>query len=166
MNIKKRQFWLQYIENSWKRRSVLWLSGVRRVGKTCLCQSLQNVEYFDCELPSTRREMENPEAFLESCQSKRIVLDEIHRLGNPSELLKIASDHYPEIKVIATGYGRPAHGADPACVGRRLPTAIRRKQKKPKRIQHLGPKVLQPLCSIAGTHTSIRVAPPIGTSRR
>ena len=103
MNIKKRQFWLQYIEDSWKRRSVLWLSGVRRVGKTCLCQSLQDVEYFDCELPNTRREMENPEAFLESCQSKRIVLDEIHRLGNPSELLKIAADHYPKIKVIATG---------------------------------------------------------------
>jgi len=47
--------------------------------------------------------MEDPEAFLESCKSKRIVLDEIHRLVNPSELLKIAADHYPHIKVIATG---------------------------------------------------------------
>jgi len=103
MILKKRHFWLKHIEDSWNRRSVLWLSGVRRVGKTCLCQSLPDIEYFDCELPRTRRGMEDPEAFLESCQSERIVLDEIHRLANPSELLKIAADHYPRIKVIATG---------------------------------------------------------------
>jgi len=30
-------------------------------------------------------------------------LDEIHRLPNPSELLKIASDHYSDVKIIATG---------------------------------------------------------------
>jgi predicted AAA+ superfamily ATPase len=30
-------------------------------------------------------------------------LDEIHRLDNPSELLKIATDHFPETKVVATG---------------------------------------------------------------
>jgi hypothetical protein len=32
----------------------------------------------------------------------RVVLDEIHRLGNPSELLKIAADHYPDVQVLAT----------------------------------------------------------------
>jgi len=31
------------------------------------------------------------------------VLDEIHRLPNPSEMLKIAADHYPRTRVIATG---------------------------------------------------------------
>jgi len=30
-------------------------------------------------------------------------LDEVHRLDNPSELLKIAADHYPDLKIIATG---------------------------------------------------------------
>ena len=103
MRIKKRRFWLKLINDLWQKRSVLWLSGVRRVGKTCLCQSLPDVLYFDCELPRTRREMEDAESFLESHNGKRIVLDEIHRLGNPSELLKIAADHYPETKVIATG---------------------------------------------------------------
>src|SRR5439155_4436163 len=34
---------------------------------------------------------------------RRIVLDEIHRLPNPSEMLKIAADHYPRTRVIATG---------------------------------------------------------------
>ena len=61
-----RQFWHSRIENVWKRRSVVWLSGVRRVGKTCLCQTLPNIEYFDCELPRVRRLMEDPQAFLDS----------------------------------------------------------------------------------------------------
>ena len=32
-----------------------------------------------------------------------IVLDEIHRLENPSEVLKIAADHFPHLRVLATG---------------------------------------------------------------
>ncbi len=47
--------------------------------------------------------MEDPQAFLDSVKNKKIVLDEIHRLDNPSELLKIAADHYPKTHVIATG---------------------------------------------------------------
>ena len=90
------------IERCW-RRPVLWLSGVRRVGKTCLCQSLSDVEYFDCELPRDRRLMEDPQSFLEDLRGRRVVLDEIHRLVNPSELLKIAADHYPDVRIIATG---------------------------------------------------------------
>jgi len=31
------------------------------------------------------------------------VLDEVHRLQNPSELLKIAADHFPSVHVLATG---------------------------------------------------------------
>ncbi len=98
-----REFWRNRIEASWKRRSIVWVSGVRRVGKTCLCQTLPNVEYFDCELPRVRRLMEDPQAFLDSVGTGRIVLDEVHRLPNPSELLKIASDHYPQIQIVATG---------------------------------------------------------------
>ncbi len=99
----ERQFWRDRIENAWKRRSVVWLSGVRRVGKTCLCQTLPSIEYFDCELPRVRRLLEDPQAFLDSIGSGRIVLDEVHRLPNPSELLKIAADHYQQIQVVATG---------------------------------------------------------------
>ncbi len=98
-----REFWRNRIEASWKRRSIVWVSGVRRVGKTCLCQTLPNVEYFDCELPRVRRLMEDPQAFLDSVGTGRIVLDEVHRLPNPSELLKIAADHYPQIQIVATG---------------------------------------------------------------
>lgn len=98
-----RDFWSNRIEEAWEHRSIIWLSGVRRVGKTSLCQSLKDMLYFDCELPSVRRQLEDPELFLEQQNNKRIILDEIHRLDQPSELLKIAADHYPNIKIVATG---------------------------------------------------------------
>jgi len=99
----KRRHWLNQVETAWRRRSVLWLRGVRRTGKTTLAQSLPNAEYFDCELPRVRRAMEDPESFLRGLSGKRVALDEIHRLGNPSELLKIAADHFPGVRVLATG---------------------------------------------------------------
>ena len=99
----KRRFWIDLIEHEWRERSVVWLAGVRRVGKTYLSQSLPDIEYFDCELPRTRLMMEDVEGFLEGMNGRRIVLDEIHRLKNPSQLLKIAADHFPDVRVLATG---------------------------------------------------------------
>ncbi len=99
----KRSYWIQEIEGEWRRRSIIWLSGVRRVGKTFLSRSFDQIEYFDCELPRVRRQMEDPESFLKALRGKRVVLDEIHRLRNPSELLKIAADYFPETRLLATG---------------------------------------------------------------
>jgi hypothetical protein len=101
--IKRRNFWLGLIESAWRKKSIIWLSGVRRSGKTFLCKSISNIEYLDCELPRVRRRLEDPESFLADHAGKKLVLDEIHRLMNPSEILKIAADHYPDIKIIATG---------------------------------------------------------------
>ena len=98
-----RPFWTRRIFSAWQRRNVVWLKGVRRVGKTILARGLPDVEYFDCELPRTRREMEDPEAFLRSLEGRTVVLDEVHRLPAPSEILKIAADHYPTTRVLATG---------------------------------------------------------------
>lgn len=81
---------------------MLWLAGVRRVGKTVLCQSLEKTEYFDCELPSVRRMLRDPEAFLERLRGKTVILDEAHRLPDPAEVLKIAADHFPDVRVLAT----------------------------------------------------------------
>lgn len=99
----QRPFWQEMIEKAWEQKTIIWLMGVRRVGKTSLCQSLSGIEYFDCERPRVRQLFEDPEGFLEIQKGKRIVLDEIHRLDNPSEVLKIAADHYPTTKIIATG---------------------------------------------------------------
>jgi len=90
-------------EELFKEKSIIWLTGVRRAGKTFLCKSFENIDYFDCELPRIRRMMEDPESFLESFRGRRIALDEVHRLSNPSEILKIAADHYSDIQIIATG---------------------------------------------------------------
>src|ERR1700682_1758288 len=99
----QRHFWLKLLDEGWKARSIVWLAGVRRVGKTCLCQSLSDTEYFDCELPRVRRLIVDPQSFLDGLRGKRLVLHEIHRRPNPSELLKIAADHYPHTRIVAIG---------------------------------------------------------------
>lgn len=99
----RRKLWIEAVEQAWERKSVLWLAGIRRAGKTFLCHSLESIDYYDCELPRTRRLIEDPEQFLRERRGRRLALDEIHRLGNPSELLKIAADHFPDTKVLATG---------------------------------------------------------------
>ena len=99
----QRSFWKNLIEQAWAEKNIIWLMGVRRVGKTSLCHSLENIEYFDCERPRVRQLFNDPEGFLEANKGKRIALDEIHRLDNPSEVLKLAADHYPTVSIIATG---------------------------------------------------------------
>lgn len=98
-----RHFWTALVERAWSTRSVCWLQGVRRAGKTVLARALPHADYYDCELPSVRRELRDPERFLEGHPDRRVVLDEIHRLDDPSELLKIAADHHPHVRVLATG---------------------------------------------------------------
>ncbi len=68
-----------------------------------MCLALPDIDYFDCELPSVRRRLADPELFLRDLAGRRVVLDEIHRLPDPSELLKIAADHFPGTRVLATG---------------------------------------------------------------
>ena len=99
----KRPFWRELIDQAWQQRSIIWLMGIRRIGKTSLCKSLPDIDYFDCELPRIRQLFDDPEGFLANHSGKHLVLDEIHRLDNPSEVLKIAADHFPETKIIATG---------------------------------------------------------------
>lgn len=52
-------------------KSIVWLAGVRRSGKTTLAKQLQGDDYFN--------------------------------LANPSQVLKIAADEFPRLRVLATG---------------------------------------------------------------
>ena len=99
----ERTFWKTRIASLIERRNVLWLAGVRRSGKTTLCQQLEGARYFDCELPRVRRALDDPEIFFRKQGPGLVVLDEVHRLVNPSEVLKIAADHFPKTRVVATG---------------------------------------------------------------
>ena len=98
----KREYWISKIESAWTRRSIVWLAGVRRVGKTYLCKSLENIEYYNCESPIIQEQLEDPEQFYMKA-GKRIVLDEVHALVNPSLVLKLGADEFPDTKIIATG---------------------------------------------------------------
>ncbi len=100
----ERPAWRVRLEEAWQRRSVVWLSGVRRVGKTTLARMLPDIDYLNCDLPSVRRAMADPELFLGGVNSaSALVFDEIHRLADPSGLLKIAADEHSELRVLATG---------------------------------------------------------------
>lgn len=99
-----RPFWIQRIEQAWKKRSIVWLSGVRRVGKTTLARMIPDTVYLNCDLPSVCRTLTDPESFYDGLKKgTTVVFDEIHRLDDPSRLLKIAADVYPHLKVLATG---------------------------------------------------------------
>ncbi len=101
--MRARPVWSRRIEAAWRRRSVVWLTGVRRAGKTTLCRSLDDVTYLDCELPSVRRLLAEPEEFLADHDGKRLILDEVHRLDDAAQLLKVAADHHPGTRILATG---------------------------------------------------------------
>lgn len=99
-----RPYWIDRLKAGWQRRSIVWVAGVRRVGKTTLAQMLPDAVYINCDLPSAVRRFEDPELFFRSHgQDTIIVLDEVHRLPDPSRILKIAADAFPGLKILATG---------------------------------------------------------------
>src|SRR5262245_46790482 len=98
-----RPYWLERLNQTWKRAPIIWLSGVRRVGKTTLAREIPGALILNCDLPSTARRLEDPERFLASAEASVVVFDEIHQLPDPSRLLKIAADEFPHLKILATG---------------------------------------------------------------
>lgn len=100
----ERPLWLERVHRAWTQRSIVWLSGVRRVGKTTIARMLPDAVYMNCDLPSSVRALEDAELFLETQAADAVlVFDEVHRLDDPSRLLKIAADEYPQLKILATG---------------------------------------------------------------
>lgn len=100
----ERPLWIHRVRQAWEKRPIVWLSGVRRAGKTTLAQMFSNAVYQNCDLPSVVRGLIDPEPLYDSLDKGAIVIfDEIHRLEDPSRLLKIAADAYPHLKVLATG---------------------------------------------------------------
>jgi uncharacterized protein len=100
-----RPFWMERIEAAWQEAPIAWLSGVRRVGKTTLAQSLgeERTFYVNCDLPTTEDMVRDPAFFYRHCPKPVIVFDEIHQLRDPSRVLKIGADLFPQLKILATG---------------------------------------------------------------
>lgn len=102
----ERPHWKKRIEDAWKEAPIVWLSGVRRSGKTTLAQALRDpkeILYINCDLPVTEDRVRDPELFFRSCEKPVVVFDEIHQLSDPSRLLKIGADLFPKLKILATG---------------------------------------------------------------
>ena len=47
--------------------------------------------------------LEDPKSFIEDHIGERIVLDEIYRLPDPVQILKVSADHFLSTKIIVTG---------------------------------------------------------------
>lgn len=107
-----RPFWINRLESAWDKAPIVWLSGVRRCGKTTLAGILggENTLYLNCDLPAVEDMVRDPELFFRNCGSKLVIFDEIHQLKDPSRLLKIGADMFPGIKILATGPSTLAAG--------------------------------------------------------
>jgi predicted AAA+ superfamily ATPase len=99
----QRHFWLNLIRRAWKDHNLVWLTGVRRAGKTYLCKSLGDIEYLDCEDIDDLARLEHPKNFYKSIKKPIVVIDEVHKHSDPSQLLKIGADYFSDLKIIATG---------------------------------------------------------------
>ena len=65
---------------------------------------IPGARYLNCDLPSVQRSLEDPELFFDGLPPDTVVVfDEVHRLTDPSQVLKIAADEYPGLRVLATG---------------------------------------------------------------
>lgn len=100
-----RPFWMMKIEEAWKEAPIVWLCGARRAGKTTLTQGFdpERIEYVNCDLPVVEDRVRDPELFFRNCTRPVVVFDEIHQLRDPSRLLKIGADLFPQLKLLATG---------------------------------------------------------------
>jgi hypothetical protein len=59
---------------------------------------------MNCDLPSVKRQLEDPEFFFRNLTvGSTVIFDEIHRLDDPSIVLKIGTDEFPHLKMLATG---------------------------------------------------------------
>jgi predicted AAA+ superfamily ATPase len=107
-----RLFWKARIESAWREAPIVWLSGVRRSGKTTIAQSFNEKSplYVNCDIPASEEMVRDPVLFFQNCRSTLVVFDEIHQLRDPARLLKIGADMFPQIKILATGSSTLAAG--------------------------------------------------------
>ena len=100
----------QIIEQQLFKGKVIIIYGPRRVGKTTLAKQIlsnhENSRYINCELLENKMALEttNSSALKGFLGNYRlIVLDEAQQINDIGRILKIISDTFPEIQIIATG---------------------------------------------------------------
>jgi uncharacterized protein len=98
------------IEKQLFKGKVIVIYGPRRVGKTTLSklmlQNEENSRYINCELLENKTALETTNSsVLKSFigNYRLVVLDEAQQISDIGRVLKIVSDNFPEIQMIATG---------------------------------------------------------------
>lgn len=71
-----RPIWIARLQRAWRHAPIVWLSGVRRSGKTTLARALEGATYLNCDLPSVAARLADPEAFFESLATETVVFDD------------------------------------------------------------------------------------------
>ena len=119
MKLYQRQI-LEKIKPFIKRKEAILIKGTRRVGKTSVLHLLKTIlikqlkiakdeiYFFDLEELDIREDFnENPRNLLKYISGGKgreyVFIDEIQYLNNPSNFLKILVDHFPDLKIFATG---------------------------------------------------------------
>ena len=103
LSMIRRPIWLDRLHKGWEKAAIVWLTGVRRTGKTVLAGDVGESEFLNCDLPSTAARLRDPESFYRSLRAPLVVFDEVHQLPDPSLLLKVGADAFPKLKILATG---------------------------------------------------------------
>jgi len=109
-----------------KEREAIVITGARRVGKTFLLYLIaqeigKDVYFFDLEDPEDYEIVSSgPDAVAHFVKSGYVFIDEIQYLGSFSKFIKLAVDHYPQIKLLCSGSSALsiAKGYSDALVGR------------------------------------------------
>jgi len=65
---------MQRLDAAWQEVPLVWLAGVRRVGKTVLARGLGDSEFLNCDLPSESQRLEDPETFFKSVRKPLLFL--------------------------------------------------------------------------------------------
>lgn len=119
MKLYNRQI-IRKIKPFIKRKEAILIKGTRRVGKTSVLHlvenileedlkvSMERIYFFDLEDLDIREDFnDSPKNLMKHItynkSKKYVFIDEIQYLKNPSNFLKILVDHFPDIKIFATG---------------------------------------------------------------
>jgi len=101
---------LKLVENNLFKGKVIILYGARRAGKTIMCEEIlkkyPNSKYINCELMQNKDALETTnDTKLKDFfgDNKLIVLDEAQKIKDIGLVLKIITDTFPDIQIIATG---------------------------------------------------------------
>ena len=83
------------IEAGLSRQAAVALMGPRQVGKTTLAKILASQSdsvFLDLESPTDRQKLADPEFFLNRFSDRLVILDEIHRIPELFQVLRVLID--------------------------------------------------------------------------